>query len=452
MLSDGRTAVSLLSEGLIAYDDTLSQNLNTTVILDASGVPSEVLSIDFEGVSWPVDVAAAADGEFLEFGTFYRSMTFAGRTVESVGGEWSGGYQYLTRRGPDMEELDLLTAGGWNGEGFDLEIGPGGMIYLSGHTEGEVQFGERLFVEPPDFRTPRMYFAAATDDFEPRWLNVFSGTRVDFDRSRFAVRPDGGIVAVFEVGGDVILNGNTVVGNGADDQFRTYMASISADGNLEWIRAAAPERFDPMGVALTDDGRILISAHLDVDFLTFGGWTEFSTTNSVGILEFTPDGTFLASHELAGPVATPYSTLFACDTTGDILLAASYHDGLFIPGTGTQAAAGSSSDMMVASIAGVRATGTFPASLMPDLDQKVALTLYPNPASDQLSVEVTGGAAQRSVRIAVFDPLGRSVLTRTWEHPASTIELDISRLSTGTYFLSTVDANGVGATAAFFKR
>jgi hypothetical protein len=73
-----------------------------------------------------------------------------------------------------------------------------------------------------------------------------------------------------------------------------------------------------------------------------------------------------------------------------------------------------------------------------------SLTLYPNPASHQLSVQIAAVAAMQT-NLEVVDVVGKTVFhagSRQLVAGVSTLEIDISQLSEGMYLLRLSSVNG----------
>jgi len=82
---------------------------------------------------------------------------------------------------------------------------------------------------------------------------------------------------------------------------------------------------------------------------------------------------------------------------------------------------------------------------------EVALTLYPNPANQQLTVERSAvGGQQSAVRFSIFDLFGRDV-KETGDISAFPYQIDISNLPDGIYILRVSDDSGNISSAKFIK-
>lgn len=79
------------------------------------------------------------------------------------------------------------------------------------------------------------------------------------------------------------------------------------------------------------------------------------------------------------------------------------------------------------------------------------VNVYPNPAADLLSLEITGDNASEVI-VKVFDAGGRQVHEMMIKDGRNITNLDIDRLPAGTYHISTTSATGVTASGRFIKK
>jgi hypothetical protein len=80
----------------------------------------------------------------------------------------------------------------------------------------------------------------------------------------------------------------------------------------------------------------------------------------------------------------------------------------------------------------IQATATRMATgkQQPDGDNKEAVTIYPNPANDMLTVYL-GNSGYRY--LSITDINGRTVITKTLPHDAASVTVDVSKLVKGVY-------------------
>src|SRR5690606_40502229 len=72
--------------------------------------------------------------------------------------------------------------------------------------------------------------------------------------------------------------------------------------------------------------------------------------------------------------------------------------------------------------------------------------IYPNPVSDKLFIQTP---ASNKYHLKLVNTLGQAVLSQN--HNSTSVELDVSDLSKGLYFLNVVDENKKSQTIKFIK-
>ncbi|WP_165821952.1 Ig-like domain-containing protein [Hymenobacter edaphi] len=91
--------------------------------------------------------------------------------------------------------------------------------------------------------------------------------------------------------------------------------------------------------------------------------------------------------------------------------------------------------------AGATCTGSRPALSTQSAAQSAPVLAFPNPANEQLTVVLPGGAASQPYTLTLTDALGRTVLEQHTQQPTTT--LDLRTLRKGVYFLTVRGAAGV---------
>ena len=78
-------------------------------------------------------------------------------------------------------------------------------------------------------------------------------------------------------------------------------------------------------------------------------------------------------------------------------------------------------------------------AIVADVEQTGDVSLYPNPANDQLTVSLTSDANQTS-HISIIDMLGHTVLSTESElsEGDNKVEIDLSTLQNGVYFVEVI--------------
>ena len=87
----------------------------------------------------------------------------------------------------------------------------------------------------------------------------------------------------------------------------------------------------------------------------------------------------------------------------------------------------------------------------------LSLRAYPNPAQDQMTLELGGSFSAQvtssdGIRYQITDAFGRSWSQGTWNDPQQPLLLDLSSAAPGVYMLKVRDAKGRGAELRFVRR
>jgi hypothetical protein len=87
----------------------------------------------------------------------------------------------------------------------------------------------------------------------------------------------------------------------------------------------------------------------------------------------------------------------------------------------------------------------------------LSLRAYPNPAHDQMTLELGGSFSAQvtssdGIRYQITDAYGRSWSQGTWNDPQQPLLLDLSSAAPGVYMLKVRDAKGRGAELRFVRR
>jgi predicted esterase len=87
----------------------------------------------------------------------------------------------------------------------------------------------------------------------------------------------------------------------------------------------------------------------------------------------------------------------------------------------------------------------------------LSLRVYPNPAQDQMTVELGGsfsvpGTSRDGIRYQIIDSYGRCWSQGTWNDPQQPLPLDLSPATPGVYMLKVWDAKGRGAELRLVRR
>lgn len=84
-----------------------------------------------------------------------------------------------------------------------------------------------------------------------------------------------------------------------------------------------------------------------------------------------------------------------------------------------------------------------------ETENQLSITLYPNPTSGDLNIELSGAADITAINI--FDLQGRLVVTEQAERNSSTQKISVANLNNGIYFIELVKTDGQKTTGKFIK-
>jgi uncharacterized delta-60 repeat protein len=229
--------------------------------------------------------------------------------------------------------------------------------------------------------------------------------------------------------GDILLAGSFTTFNGST---RNQLARLDPDGQLTtWTGYAAPGH--PQGMrtlALQPDGRLLVGGHATT---APGG-----NYQDRGVVRLLPGGGIDDTFDVGDGFGislpgTPFPRVLALvvDEQGGIITGGDFTS---INGTGRNYIARLYQGVSVG-VAG--------------MDAEQGLRLYPNPASDMLHVQLPGtGCGRCMLRVQAMD--GRMVLQQ--RIGGLRTQLDVQRLSAGSYTVEVVDEQGGRQVQRFVKQ
>lgn len=164
----------------------------------------------------------------------------------------------------------------------------------------------------------------------------------------------------------------------------------------------------------------------------------------------TPEGDGTISVSLSNPAGASFVNFFTADdenaTEDDLTLVAQF-DNQCLPSTSTtiNVVAGQAYYVFVANTGGVSDV-VFDCNLLGTTANEIeGFNFYPNPANERLTIE----ASQNIEFVELFNMLGQRLLQQ--QVNATTTQLDVSGLSTGTYLMKAT-SNGVTSTYKLIKR
>lgn len=402
---------------------------NGRVATQVGSPPS--LDDSFYALALQPDGKIIAVGRTFATGIGYRAAVLRYNSNGTLDASFSG----------DGIQVDNLGSGD-DDSYYGVAVQPDGRIVVAGIAKGSADY---------DVVVARYTTSGALDaSFSSDGYTIMDIGTVDNRASAMVLQPDGNIVIAGEHGPpsvdcDFLLARFTPTG-ALDTSFGTNGVAISAfSASTDWAYA----------LALQSDGRLIASGLVangaqvnlaiaryeadgdldptfDGDGLVLNTYSAVGYARSVAVL---PDGRIAAGGN-AGSLFM--AVIYNADGTPDTGFSA---DGVVTPITGSSAfayavAVQSDGKLLLAGQANYGATAnnfvvarfyTAPVLIgLDELDERFALSVLPNPASDQVRVS---GRANDVLRVA--DMTGRVMLVRTMRAHQQTI--DVSGWARGTY-------------------
>ncbi|MCB2378754.1 T9SS type A sorting domain-containing protein [Hymenobacter sp. BT635] len=226
--------------------------------------------------------------------------------------------------------------------------------------------------------------------------------------------------------------------NGTD----IFVAKLTTDGVWQWAASAGGNYWDePSGVALDRQGNVYVSGYFNGP-ARFGAYS-FANQGNMDIDAFiaclTPNGAWQWALKGGGTTGIDAGTGVTIDVQGRAYLVGT----LF----GTTATFGTHSLVTNMRTGFVARVGSPMLSTLPGSGNVSAwaVSLYPNPATDYVTLDLPAALSARQVQATVYNAMGQLISTQTLPLPAraSTLELRVAGMQPGCYMLRVQAANEV---------
>ncbi|MCX6244325.1 MAG: T9SS type A sorting domain-containing protein [Bacteroidetes bacterium] len=224
-----------------------------------------------------------------------------------------------------------------------------------------------------------------------------------------------------------------------DHHYDIFLVKYDASGNVLWAKSAGGILSEyGTSLALDVSGNPYITGYYSSPNLIFG----IDTLTNLGIYNI-----FLAKYDTngnvlwakgAGGTADDYSNSVAVDHSGCIYIAGTLGSSNLIFGSDTLTKSGQY-DMFLATVNS--------SSGFPELKNSPGIMVFPNPATDKITIKIAEGQALS--QLSILNLNGEEVLTRSLIKPKT--QIDISNLPSGIYFVRLTNKSNV-ATGKFVKQ
>ena len=328
---------------------------------------------------------------------------------------------------------DLIWAFNFGGSEQDLAlsmdaIGTGGVV-LAGHFNQTVDFDPGIEVEERISNGQAdAYVLRIGADGEFISVATFGGPQ---DVTAWGVDVDaaGDAFAAGSFIGSITAADTTIAGSGPEDAF---VVKVDANGDVQWLKAIQGADFqNAYDVHATSEGDVVIAGYFvattDLDpsenelLVTVGSGEPFDAFHVL----LDNDGEFISAGQFGGSNFLEHHGVSA-DANGNFYLAAGFQGDVDLDPDANNTVEAIAVDFRDSYVIKMSSIPT----AVPSLDL-TDLSIHPNPASDQILIQLPGEATGSAYKI--FDANGR-LIANGRIHSAST-SLDVASLAAGEYIL-----------------
>ncbi|GAA3932207.1 SBBP repeat-containing protein [Hymenobacter algoricola] len=385
------------------------------------------------GDAYAATAGTDALGNIYVGGDFSGSLSFGGTPVTA-----SNENIFLFKLTPAGTVVWARTAGGADSDyGYALTTDAAGNAYLTGSFSNSATFG-----------TTTLTTGGSNDEDGFVVKYDTQGTVQWAQRFGVATNGDSGSSIAVDAAGNVAVGGYTdYFFNGTEDGNSIFLGRYNSQGVNLWSRKITPTEtsyISGYGVAYDGKGGLYLTGNF-LGSLTFGSTTLTAVNNDNGdlyVARFNGQGNAVWADKVSSPGQN--NGVIGLDVAADALGNA-YVAGV-VGGNATFGTIATSGVGINAFVAKLNAGGTITASRPAQV--ALALSVYPNPASEQamLMLPVGGG------RLVLTDALGRTVREQTLPATAGACPVALTGLTPGLYHLQATLGNGQPASARLTVR
>ncbi len=252
------------------------------------------------------------------------------------------------------------------------------------------------------------------------WQNTLGGVGIDF-LSDIVQTKDGGYAAT-----GAVASGNTGDVTGHHGGFDVWVVKLDQSGKLVWQKTFGGSDSDwGRVITQTSDNGLVIGA----DTRSTDGDLSHHTGESIDwwILKLNPSGDMQWNKILGGGNRDVCRSLQQTTDGGFILAGQTYSN------DGDVSGFHGLTDIWVVKLSPETTSSTLSALAYTPLE------LYPNPASQSITVQIPGDLDETRLSVRITDLLGREILQRARNNGES---LDLAQLPNGMFLLSATSASG----------
>ena len=434
---DEPTSVSVDASGnvyLAGYFNSSTLTFGATSLTNAGSWDIFLTKYDSNGnVHWAksacgtetdqaLSVAVDVSGNIYMAGYFWSTtLIFGSYTLTNV-----GKYDiFLTKYDANGNVLWAKSAGGAEEEqALSVAVDVSGNAYVAGiFGSSTISFGSTTLTNAG---FDDIFLAKYDVNGNVLWAKSAGGTDYD-EMGSVAADISGNIYVAGYFASPTITFGSTTLTNaGWNDMF---LAKYDANGNVLWAKSAGGADVEYASSAAADaSGNIFVAGSFLGSTITFGS-IILTNANTGGadlfFVKYDINGNVLWAKS-AGGTGNDNAGSVAVDASGNPYLVGWFFSPTLPFSTTTLTNAdntGSTDDMFIAKLdvdVGIN-----------EINNQLNISVYPNPASDKLTVEISGNPNGSNLSLANIE--GQQIIKRQITEPKT--QLDISNLPSGVYFV-----------------
>src|SRR3972149_3218939 len=321
------------------------------------------------------------------------------------------------------EQWAVIAGGGANDYGYDLVADNIGGVYLTGSFEGSCNFGtltsgglEDVFVAKLD----------AAGNF--LWAKKGGSTMTDAGRA-VVVDGAGNVFITGYIAGTSTFNTTTI--NNTSGSVDIFVAKYDASGNLGWAIGDGGNGNDKaFGICRDNQGGLYVSGSFELIGVFGSNTISAQGFSDVFTAKYDPaNGTNIWAMP-GGAEDEDVSHGIGIDASENLYIAGYFRTQAFF---GTQLTANVYDEVFVVKI-------TNPLSVNDIEANSIHVTVYPNPSSSIVNVNVSEGFFTNKSHYEITDVTGKLISTEKLSSENS--KIDFSLLPKGIYMLKIVTENG----------
>ncbi|MBK7969885.1 MAG: T9SS type A sorting domain-containing protein [Bacteroidetes bacterium] len=319
--------------------------------------------------------------------------------------------------------------------------------YVTGYFNSDsIEVGGQILYKQsnPGFSTADMFIAKFNPSGSLQWIQqiVINDSILNIP---FGITIKDNYLYVAANGRQGIVGNDTLINSQSNNNF-PYVIKLNTNGQIIWAKGSSSQ------YPFSCSGGIAVSSNNSSLYISgnFSGIANFGSTSinsplgsGLYIAEIDTAGSWQSAQFLEGLSSNTYPLCTTLDATDNILVAGGF-DGPLIFNGNQITSAGGYTDGFIAKY-GLQCS----VGLDEDLAaSSVQLKLFPNPATNHINLQTTGF---KNSTITILNTMGQTVFTSNLSEAQNQTTINISKLSSGVYFIK-VNDNENAVTLKFVKQ